>query len=155
MSQATISDLSTSAIDIAAAYAVAYPLRPARTVVSSWINKARRKNNKAGLKPDQVPAAIIELVARGLLSPSVEGSRGVAAQGPGAVPGTITRFCELAVERQLDDAVIEGLHEKYRFDYFHGVSVPGQRIRIALIRGHQQNFDDHQPDQEDLSLIHI
>ena len=149
MSQATISDLSDNAIDVAAAYAVAYPRRPARTIVTSWINKARRKSNKVGLKPDQVPAAIVELVARGLLTPSVEGSRGVAAQGPGAVPGTITRFCELAVERRLADAVIEGLQEKYRSDYFRGVSVPGQRIRIALIRGHQQNFDDHQPDEED------
>ena len=89
MSQATISDLSDNAIDVAAAYAVAYPRRPARTIVTSWINKARRNSNKVGLKPDQVPAAIVELVARGLLTPSVEGSRGVAAQGPGAVPGTI------------------------------------------------------------------
>ena len=81
MSQATISDLSDNAIYVAAAYAVAYPRRPARTIVTSWINKARQKNDKRSLKPDQVLAAIAELVARGLLTPSVEGSRGVAAQG--------------------------------------------------------------------------
>ena len=149
MSQVTTSDLSDNALDIAAAYAVTYPLRPARSKVISWINKARRKNNSGTLKPDEARVAIAELVGRGLLLQSVEGQRGVAAQGPGAMPGTITRFSELAVDRNLADDVIDGLHEQHRFDYFYGVSVPGQRIRVALIRDHPQNFDEYQADEED------
>lgn len=134
----TSSTLSDTALAIAQAYAVYYPERPARTKTMQWINRARKKVNLPSIKQPEVAPAIEELVQAGLIEPSIEGQRGVSAQGPGAKLGTITRFCISAIQsgvawgllQELDAESYEARRYNYRDQLPYFIE---QHFRIALL----------------------
>ena len=140
--------ISDTALQIAEAYAVIYPARPARSKVMSWINKARAANGEKGLKPDQIRSAIDELVDARLLMPSIESRRGVASQGPGAVLGTITRFCLAAHQRGSGNRILEHFLHENRFNSHH--STQGPQLRHALINNQPGAIDPERVRDDDL-----
>ncbi len=139
--------LSDVARQVAECYAVVHPERPSRSKAMQWINRARKATTGAkGLVSAEMGAAVEELVAAGVLAPSVTAERGVGARGPGALLGTITRFCEAALERGTADALLAGLEsEDYHPRWGRPPALPErleQHVRLALLKGDFARFAD-------------
>ncbi|ASJ70774.1 DEAD/DEAH box helicase [Granulosicoccus antarcticus] len=136
--------LSPIAEQVAECYALVYPEAPGRSKALQWINRARKATTgESGFKSTQLNEAIEELVAAQVLLPSVEGVRGVAARGPLALLGNLTRFCVSAHERGTAKLILNeleqsshgpgyGSHYSYRpnFNSFEHLE---QQVRLALI----------------------
>jgi superfamily II DNA or RNA helicase len=130
------SGLSDTALQVAETFAVLYPERPARSRITSWLNKARATNNERALKADQIRVAIDELVAERLLTPSVIATRGVAAQGPGATLGNITWLCKSACDRGHGRVILDTFSESKSSPYpLDAKQYESQYLRLALIEG--------------------
>jgi len=143
------SPLSDIAEQVAECYAVVYPDRPARSKAMQWLNRARRAiYGERGLKSTELGVAIQELVEAGLMQPSIEGGNGVAAQGPAAMPGTITRFCMAAHERGVAEYLLEESDNefyRYRSRYYEQLPVNlEQHVRVALIADNFDRFADNE-----------
>lgn len=112
--------LSPIAQQVAECYAAVYPEAPARTKAMQWLNRARKATSgEAGLKSSDLPQAIDELVAAGVMEPSIEGRKGVAARGPMARLGTITRFCEGAHRRGTYSIILQELDSATYRPYYN------------------------------------
>jgi len=145
--------LSSIAQEVAEFYAVMYPERPGQSTALPVLNQARRNAlDEPAVKPKEMQGAIAELVAANLLVPSTKASYGANAQGPMAMPGSITRFCEAAIERGTADEILEGYDERV-FAYhnpYYGYSTSDtnplieQHVRIALIEDAFELFQDEQ-----------
>ena len=149
------SKLSETALAIAQTYAVFYPERPAKTKTLQWINRVRRQHALPSLKQAQLAPALKELVDANLIEPSIEAQRGVAARGPGAKLGTITRFCASAVEGGVAISLLQELdantYEARQFNY--GDRLPHfieQHHRIAVISGQHERYADANLSDESL-----
>jgi superfamily II DNA or RNA helicase len=143
------SPLSDIAEQVAECYAVVYPDRPARSKVMQWLNRARRATSgERGLKSTELRAAIEELVDAGLMQASIEGGNGVTAQGPAAMPGTITRFCMAAHERGVAEFLLKEfdneLHRYRSHSYGHLPVNLEQHVRVALIADNFDRFADNE-----------
>ena len=133
--------LSDIAMQIAECYAVIYPKAPARSKAMQWINRARRDvDEHIGIRGDEMSEGIAELVAAGVLEPSIEASKGVSARGPKAVPGYLTRLCERAHERdfypiilsELESTIFIPIHQRAR-DHSIPRELAEQHARYAII----------------------
>lgn len=139
------SPISDTAEAIAQAYAVYFPERPARSKTLQWINRVRREQNLPTLKQDQVKPALEELVEAGLIEPTIDGQGGVSARGPSGKLGTITRFCQSAIDsgvatgllRELDANTYEAQRFRYHNQLPHFIE---QHLRIALMTGHYNQY---------------
>ena len=143
------SPLSDIAGQVAECYAVVYPNRPARSKALQWLNRARRAiSGERGLKSTELREAIEELVEAGLMQASIEGGKGVTAQGPAAMPGTITRFCMGAHERGVAECLLEEFDKElfpYRSHSYSQMPVNlEQHVRVALITDNFDRFADNE-----------
>lgn len=141
----TTQTLSEFAQLVAECYALVYPERPGRSKAMQWINRARKIiSGKRGIKAAEMSDAINELVDADLLQDSIEGGRGILAQGPMAMPGTLTRFCESAYQRATATLILKELDDSsYRFSYRPPNALPDhleQHIRLALIADRFEPF---------------
>ena len=139
--------LSTIAQQVAECYAVLYPARPARSKTMQWLNSARKATTgERGIKSNEMRDAVEELVAAGLLQASIEGKRGTAAEGPAAMPGTITRFCEAAHLRGVAAKILKEFdNDTNRYSYQSAYILPTsleQKVRGALIADQFKIFKD-------------
>lgn len=146
-SAAPTAPLSPFAEQIAECFSVVYPERPARSKAIKWLNLARKATTgERGIKSDEVRGAIQELVTAGLLEASIEGQRGVAAKGPGAMPGTIARFSIGAEKRGTASLILREMdNDMYRHRYRPIHALPDnleQHVRADLIRGDFSRFED-------------
>lgn len=129
-----------------------YPEAPARTKALQWLNRARKATTgEIGLKSNDMSQAIAELVAAGFVEPSIEGHKGVAARGPMAQLGAVTRFCEAAHERGTYPIILEELNNATYRPYYHSANsshIPDalleQYARHALISNTFERFHDEQ-----------
>ncbi len=133
--------LSQVATHIAAGYAIVFPERPARTRLVGWLNVARKHRGMRAIKSDEALSAIDELIAAGLLGPPIEARAGASDNGPIGQLGTITRFCEIAIEEQLAGEVMNGLHDRNRYGYYQHGQFVGQQLRHELICNQWHDHD--------------
>ncbi len=137
--------LSPYAQQVAECYAVVYPESPARTKIMTWLNRARKATTgERGITSAEMRDAVEELLAAGLLRPSIEGRKGVAARGPQARLGTITFFCESARQRGVDFRILDELNRDtyYSFRTQHAFApyLLEPFARQALINNNFENF---------------
>ena len=142
--------LSPIAQQVAELYAVVYPEAPNRTKAMQWLNTARKANSgEKGLKSTEVSQAVDELAQAGLIEPSIEGVKGVTARGPKALLGTITRFCEGALQRgtytvilrELDNSLYRPSYQRYQSTY-EFTSLSEQYARLELLSNKFDNNTD-------------
>lgn len=144
--------LSPTAQQVAECYAVVYPEAPARSKAMQWLNHARKAiSGEKGLQSADISQAIEELVTAGVMEPSIVGRKGVAARGPMARLGTLTRFCEAAHKRDTYLIILQELNNAtYSPFYQHAgaTRIPDalleQYSRHALISNTFDNFPDEQ-----------
>ena len=143
-----VKPLSVIAQQIAECYAVVYPKRPARSKAMQWLNRTRKvTSGERGIKSNEMREAIQELVAEGLLQDSIEGRKGIAAQGPAAMPGTITRFCEAAQARGVTACLLKELDsDSHYYTYqpasaLHSSLNLEQHVRNALLTDRFEPFE--------------
>ena len=135
-------------LQIAECYAAIYPAAPARSKAMKWINLARKAiDGRRGIVNEEMTNSIAQLVAAGILEPSIEGRKGVSARGPKAVFGTLTRFCERLHERgfypiilrELESTIYISFHER-QGDNAIPRELAEQHARYALISNSFERF---------------
>ena len=148
--KSTAQPFSDTALQIAECFAAIYPAAPARSKAMKWINVARKAiDGNRGIVHHEMSDAIEELVAAGVLEPSIEGRNRVPARGPKAVPGTITRFCEGLYERGFYPIILRELESTIYVPYYQRVednAIPRelteQHVRYALVSNSFERFTD-------------
>ena len=153
MSNQIFPELSKAALEIAGAYAIVFPERPSQRLIIGMINEARTANRVRGLMSDEADDAIAKLVAAGLLMPSVECRGTIPGHGPGAVVGTITYFCEIALNEGLASIVVEGMMQTYQWANYRREQFTGQRLRFDLMSGQLKNLMGYDVEDSELCWL--